>query len=358
MSAIETGTPIRYPSVALLCVDSADQNRFDANKFRIDTETPSRIYINNQRPLMFGYMTRIALTEMNIQWDTPNVNNLNNTMTLALYSSTAIPGDVILQDYIRVSVPVGFYSPDALSSALQTELNTNTDVINNGLVFQVTYDDEGAFFSITQTAVYPAGNLKGYFKIIPGGAPSSLTGLPPLQYDLLYTMGIEAVTKPGPEPVGFYSTLRGGLATMLYTPYIDVVSKSLTSNQNVSDGATSKTYTSSKLARIYFSNETIILPSEALPTGSIESDVSSICNIIGTRPCIFRREFRTPKQIQWNSTENIDFVDIEVLDYKGNPITIEEQYEYQEGNVVIGQPISVNERSNSQFQFTIMVTEV
>jgi hypothetical protein len=356
MSAIETGTPIRYPSVALLCVDSTDQNRFDANKYRIDTETPSRIYINKQRPLMFGYMTRLALTEMNIQWDTPNVNSLNNTLTMAIYSATdANPNVVALIKYVRVILDNSFYTPNALASELATELNTDQDIIDNELSFTVSYDDELNAMRISQSSVYPSGRLKGYFKLVSGSAPSTLTGLPPVQYDLLYCMGMEAITKPGVEPVGYYSTIRGGYAPMLYTPYVDVVSNLLTKNQNVADGATSSSYTSSKLARIYFSNEAIINPHEALPTGAVEDEVSSICNIVGTRPCVFRREFKVPKQIQWNSTENVDLIDIQVLDYKGNPITLVEQAEYvNEAN----QAIIVVEKSNTVFQFTIQATEV
>lgn len=353
-SPAENGTPIRYPSVALLCVDSTDQNRYDVNKYRIDSESPSRIYINKQRPLMFGYMTRLALTEMNIQWDTPNVNNLNNTLTMAIYSAFGtIPPVVSFVSYIRVTVPVGFYTPTDLASQLQTELNDNQDIIDLGLTFTVTYNEQTGSFTIHQTAQYSGGRVAGYFKIVSGSAPYSLTGLQPVQYDLLYCMGIDAVTKPGVEPVGFYSILKGGYAPMLYTPYVDVVSNFLTKNQNVQDGATSTTYTSSKLARIYFSNEAIVNPHDDLTAGEA---VTSICNIVGTRPCSFRREFKVPKQIQWNSTENVDVIDIQVLDYKGNPITIEEQAEY--GNITLGQDIVVTEKSNTVFQFTIQVTEV
>ena len=351
---IEHGTQIRMPSTALMLVNSDDQQRFDANGYRIDNEQPGRIYINKQRPIMFGYMTRLALTEMNIQWDTPNVNSTNNTMTLALYSSTdsATP-TVALQDYTRVELLSGFYTPDELATDLQSELNLNSEVVANGLTFSVSYDDRDGSFRINQTATYGSGRVKGYFKIISGLAPTSLTGLPQKQDDLLYCMGIQSVTKAGVEPVGYYSVINGAYAPMLYTPYVDVVSNLLTKNQNVTDGTTSSLVTSSKLARIYLSNEAIINRHGDLETGT---DVTTVCNIVGTRPITFRREFKTPKQIQWNTTENVDIIDIQVLDYKGNVIVIEEESTYEATpatNVVV-----VTERNNTSFQFTVQITEV
>lgn len=353
-SPVEHGTTIRQPSVALLCVDSDDQQKFSADGFRIDSETPSRIYINKQRPLMFGYMTRLALSEMNIQWDTPNVNKSNNTLTMALYSATdATPPVVAFQDYIRIDILEGFYSPDELATAIENKLNADADVIANGLSFTVTYDNDQCNFSIVQTAVYGSGRLKGFFQIINGSAPRSLTGLDKLSDDILYCIGMDAVDRDSNgTALPYYSRITGGLAPMLYTPYVDVVSNLLTKNQNVSDGSTSTIYTASKLARIYFSNEVIETRHDNLVSGT---DVVSVCNIPGTRPCIFRREFKVPKQIQWNSTENVDAIDIQVLDYKGNPVVIQDQI--TTGVNPATNAISVFETSNTSFQFTLQISE-
>jgi hypothetical protein len=352
----EKAVTTRAAPVALLLVNSDDQQKFDENGFRIDSSTPGRIYINNQRPLIFGYCTRLALTEMSIQWDTFNVNSTNNTLTMAIYSATDSATPVVtLEDYIRIELINNFYTPEELEIELQTLLNADPDVIANGLTFTVFYDEQDGSFRIAQTAVYGSGRVKGYFKIISGSAPTSLTGLPKLSDDLLYLMGLQAVGAAAPEPIGFYSSLNGALAPMYYTPYVDVVSNLLTKNQNVSDGTTATVYTSSKLARIYFSNEQIINRHGYLPQSGTQSDATSVCNIPGTRPCIFRREFITPKQIQWNNTENVDFVDIQVLDYKGNVIRIEEQ---STTNFETNNKINLTQKNNTSFQFTIMVTEV
>jgi hypothetical protein len=347
---VETGMPIRYPSVALMCVDSEDGKIFDSDKYRIDSNRPSQIYINNQRPIMFGYMTRLALTEMNIQWDTPNVNSLNNTLTLKLYSATYdVSGNVVtttVLGYERYTLDPGFYTQGELASFLQTQINAGTIVTANSMTFTVEYGVASKNFAIKQTAVDPSGNPVGLFTLVPGDAPLSLTGLPAKQYDLLYLMGLESSSILKNSA---YKEIYGAYAPMIYTPYIDVVSNLLTKNQNVSDGSTSKIYTGSKLARVYFSNEMINNSDNDIldPSGN---DIFQN-NTIGITPFRFRREFITPKQIQWNNTENVDVVDIQVLDYKGNPVTIEETF-------VAPQPTIIELQNNTAFQFTIQITEV
>jgi len=348
---------IRQPATALLLVNSDDQQLFDVNGFRIDSTTPGRIYINNQRPLLFGYMTRLALTEMNIQWDTPNVNSSNNTLTLALYSATdATPPVVGAPIFTRITIVPDFYQPTDLAEFLQTAILASPEVIAAGLLFDVGYDQIDGNFTIQQTQVYPSGNTRGYFKIFSSSAPQSLTGLQRLDDDILYCIGVQPVTKPGAEPTGFYTQITGAYAPMLYTPYIDVVSNLLTKHQNVSDGTTASVFTSSKLARVYFSNETIINRHDNLPIDEdSEQSWTTVCNIVGTRPITFRREFITPKQIQWENTENVDFIDIQVLDYKGNPIRIEEDLTI-ESNATTN-AISFFQKNNTSFQFTLMATE-
>jgi hypothetical protein len=142
---------------------------------------------------------------------------------------------------------------------------------------------------------------------------------------------------------------------MIQTPYIDVVSNLLTKNQNVADGTSAKQVTGSKLARIYFTNEEIRNEHPDFESGS---DLVGVNNTIGVRPFRFRREFIFPKQIQWNNTENIDAIDIQVLDYKGNEIRIEEQITTNLTTPSPDNTITVFERNNTSFQFTIQVTEV
>jgi hypothetical protein len=328
---VENGTPIRYPSAALLCVNSADAEVFEKDTgFRIDNNFPNRVYINNGRPLMFGYMTRVALTEVNLQWDTPNVNPNNNTITMSVRN---IENEETAT--IRSVIPEGWYKPVELAAALQSTLNTDWATFLNAspgsepwlvsvnpitLAISITSSDEGGFDSFL-------------FKIVP--CTQRDNGLPPIPLDLTDMLGLTPSPTSG---VLFYNIISGSYATYQYTPYVDIISNVLTKNQNVTDNDTTKQPITSRLARLYLSNEEIVER-----TGD---------NIIGVRPFVFRREFKFPKQIQWNTTENIDVIDISVLDYKGNPIYIKPIYtvNVEDGSVVVG--------NTADFMFTVQVTEV
>jgi len=328
----EQGTPIRYPSVALLCVDTEDTVKFNAAGYRIDDNRPSSIYINNQSPLLFGYMTRIALTEMDVVWDIPNVNSRNNTITIKSFAYTDATPPVVTSNTTVYSLPLGFYTHQELATELQTLLNGNSFNVINGLTFTVTVGSKGTF-TINQTAQYaPSLRFKGAFQFLKGST----------DYDLLDPMGITPINSN-------FTQFTSGLAPMCYTPYVDVVSNFLTKNQNVTDGTSQKIYTSSKLARIYFSNEEI---KDVTPVATSNSDT----NFIGTSPFMFRREFKFPKQIMWNTTENVDIIDIQVLDYKGNPVIIEPvTVEDTNQNTELNETIAYQE--GTVFRFTVQATE-
>ena len=348
----EIGTAIRYPSVALLCVDSADSERMSNAGIRIDDNSPSSIYINRGRPMLFGYMTRLALTEMDICWDTPNVNSLNNELTIALYPySDATPPVIGAPVYTRIALPVGWYDNHFMAQALETALNANAQVIANNLSFDVSFTKNGNF-RFQQTSVYaPSNKTRGAFAFIGSLASQTVTGLAPLEYDLLYTLGI--------SPSGVKATdFTGGVAPMCYTPYVDVVSNLLTKNQNVIDGVSSKKVTSSKLARIYFSNENIqnVQVYNGIPSEGQDISGAIVSNMIGTKPFLMRREFKFPKQIAWNATENVDVIDIQVLDYKGNPVFIEPITDV--GDTTANNENDVFQTSNTVFRFTLQATEV
>lgn len=324
----EEGMPIRYPSTALLCVDTYDTRIYDREGYRLDSRNPADIKVNNQRPLLFGYMTRLALTEVNLQWSIPNVNPNNNTITI---ETITIPGAVT--DSAQVSIPVGWYQPTELVNALQTALNAEFAP----LAFSVTLDPKS--FQITIEADN-SGSNDFLFTIVSRRVGNTIgtTYYPPLQDDLTDMLGLTPVASFQGTP---YGSIVGGFASFQYTPYVDIVSNILTKNQNVQDGDSQKTYTTAKLARIYFANESIAPVTES--------------NIPGVRPFVLRREFRYPKQIQWNTTENVDLIDLQVLDHKGYVL-------YNSPTEITGTSGSTNYEiqigNTADFQFTIQATEV
>jgi hypothetical protein len=352
---IEKGTPIRYPSTALLCVNSADSDVYNATGFRVSSTAPARIFINNMRPMVVGYMTRVALTEVNIQWDTPNVNESNNTLTLELFNASGVS-----QGFARIQVSSGFYTAPLLGFAVASALNANAAItaVLGASTFSVLFGGlpcgtNLAFAGTTKNAVgsyfvITSSSTTGFFRLVPG--TKSNGSLPALVDDLTNMMGLTPTIASG--ALNYYTTITGGFASMQYSPYIDVVSDLLTKNQNVTDGVSSKVSRGGGiLARIYFS-PLEYTPRDVTITYAPTSGNfgSSTDNAVGSSPFTCLRQFAVPKQIQWNTTENIDLLDIQIQDYLGNPVV------YQPIAQQVGDEMVF--AGTADIQMTFQVTEV
>jgi len=345
---VERGTPIRNPAVALLCVDSADAYTYDVDGFRSDRTTPASILINKQTPLLFGYMTRISLTEVNMAWATPNVNKRNNTLTLYLFNDT----EDSPVGFVRIAIQEYFHTPQELASAVQTALRA-LDVGNGPMTgWDVTYDTRASRFDISGASdgtdafsfqIWNGAAVDGPFEDTASDTGGVVIPTGRVQDDLTYMMGLT----PSSDATFEYSNLiYGGFASCQYTPYVDIVSRTLTKNQNVRDGDTTRTSTPSKLARIYLSKDGCNNVFDVDDAG-----VDGNCNIVGVRPFFLHKEFNTPKVISWNTTENVDIIDLQVLDRQGFPIYVEQL------NVVAISSNTLSIGNTATFQFTIQATE-
>ena len=318
------GVTTRPPAVALAVIDSSDAEQYDkVTGFRISSSNPARVYINNQEAILFGYMTRISLTEIAIQYGTPNVNDYNNTITIGCFT----PLGVFVQA-IRVTIPNGFYTGPRLGIVLAIALNANAalDDFFGPDSFEISIGGlqcgtgSPAVANSIQTAadsrfVIDTSSLLGRFAVLPSNG--SLGGLPKLADDLTNMMGIT----PTLSSASSYKNIQGGYSSMQYTPYLDVTSTQLTRNQVIRDGSSKKGgIGSSLLARVYLDNEDFQARVITIQYGAESVVVTSTDNAIGTTEGTLRREFAYPKQIQWSATENIDFIDIQVLDSKGRPL--------------------------------------
>lgn len=324
-SNLGDGVTTRPPAVALLCVNSDDQEQFDrTNGLRFSRTNPGRIYINNQQPLLAGYMTRLALTEVAMEYDTPNVNDYNNTLTVGYYLGA------VRQGVVRLTLPNFFYGAIELGQALAIELNGDPvlsaffganafNVEFGGLQCNVP-DLAAAGRTLTATTAnyvidLSSATVNARFAILP--CTVAYPGLSPLQEDLTTMMGI-VPTVGAPTS---YTLLIGGFASLQYTPFMDIVSNLLTKNQDIRDGTTQRAnINSSILARVYLANENFTARQVTATYDASGIIIAATDNAIGTKAGSLRREFVYPKQIQWNNTENVDVIDIQVLDSKGRPL--------------------------------------
>jgi len=342
----ESGTPIRMPSVALLCIDSGDSIKYNTSGYAAPDSTPAQIQINKQAPLLFGYMTRISLTEINLAWATPNVNERNNTLTIQVADVSGVAASGNILGTYRIALTEGFRTPDNIATVVENALNhlTISGISGNFAVQHFPTAAEFVISSITPDifiSILPPNKSYNITATATNlGVGSVFTGV--VEDDLTYMMGLT----PASEAQGFFSVeVQSGYASCQYTPYVDIVSSILTKNQNVRDNDSALRNGQSKLARVYLSNPGAVNQFDIDEDGVINS-----CNIVGVRPFTLYREFQTPKVISWNTTENVDIVDLQVIDRLGYPIYIEQRVIEKTGDaVILG--------NTATFQFTLQATE-
>lgn len=331
------GQPLRQPAVSIFTIDTADRRIFDTNGFRVDTTSPNEILINKQQTLMNGYITRVALTEMNMEWNTPNVIESGpcKNNTLLFERSDATNGAVL--ESVTISIEEGFYTPNELADDLTQKLNAYN--IGAGLfgstAWEVVYNDpkQNGNFVIRFSGTF---NPAFFWRIRAQNQNS--------RDDLCNLMGFTTL------PVSFYKNLIGSYASMTYTPYFDIVSTQLTKKQNVNDNSSSVVTGRNLLARIYLNNEGFRGREDA--TVSALPQNPALCQIVGCRPFSFYTSFQTPKQIYWDTKEFIAVVDLQLVDYKGRIL-----YAKNQGAATVDSGLVASCGDSSEFQLTLQITE-
>lgn len=327
------GTPIRPPATAIMTIDSRDRVVIDpATGYRVDTTTPYEIYINKQQTLMNGFFTRIAMSEINMQWNIPNVIGTgpqsNNSLRLELAAAPG-PGVPTATDVIIASE--GFYTPEELAYEVTSKLNAAPGVFGI-TTWACSWDEKDNTFVLRSND--PTIN----FRIVPENIGS--------QDDLCNMMGFSYPSD------AFAQIILGSFASMQYTPYFDVVSSNITKKQNVRDNSTSFLTGQNLLCRVYLSEPGIVNVRDR--TDAVPPVGEADCSIVGCRPFNLYREYSTPKQIYWDTKEFINVIDLRLVDYKGNTLYSQRQTGFLAPP--LGTPISQCGDS-SQFQLTLQVTE-
>jgi hypothetical protein len=104
-------------SDALLTVNTIDGLRVDkATGYYIQTgQTPYDINVYKSQTLFSGAVERVALTEINMPYNIPNVNKTNNILYFKEESAPTVD--------VGIQIDQGFYTPAELASAIRMKLN-------------------------------------------------------------------------------------------------------------------------------------------------------------------------------------------------------------------------------------------
>lgn len=238
----EKAMPIRMPSTANLMIDSQDRIKptfVEAGNFRI---TKNQAILN-------GFFTRIATTEVVVEWQIPNITSV--------YGNESFEVDVSGTSYFA-ELPDGFYT---VAQALDT------------IVALLNIDQNTYTFSVVNTGPFPV------IKCDLSGADQDYTILElPLSNQLGFEQDVSG---------NFFVPGRAGPVDLRWWRYIDFVSQELTYTQDVKDGATNENE-KNVLCRFYLTYDT-----------PPQNDKYGFPILFGYQAAPLRRIYTPPKQIKW-----------------------------------------------------------
>jgi len=265
--------------------------------------------ISSPGALIYGYINRIAVSQIQLQYNIPTIC-FNRNDRLAIFSfATGLD---------EIQIPFGFYTPDELATAL-TSLFAATPALS-ALDLDVQYDLLRGFTFTSQTNVEFAFPSPAF--LIASGVPQSRINTILKTYKL-FGMNIE-----NSEILGLSNDIQVSFEypNFLYTPYIDIYSDVLTNYQTVKDTNTSVEKPKGLVARIYLSGVSNPVPQ----TGT---------SALGSTPFIMTADLNTPKIIQWSPDVAVPSIDFQLRDCYGDLIP---------GDV---------ERYPTEFQMTLLCIE-
>jgi len=252
-TASEKGVPIRMPSTSNLQIDSMDRDE-------VRNPKPWKFAINRTYSILNGFFTRIATTEVVLEWSEDNIDDTNNLLTFDISGVTP---------FFNITINSGMLNVAQLLDDVVERLNSAV-----GMSPRV--------FSISTSGGNVTLDLSGGQFRMPTTTLSS-------QLDIIG------------DPAGDYSTF-----VIIEKPdlrpwrYLDFISSELTYNQDLKDASTCP-IVRDVLCRWYFSWD-----------NPPDVDAYGFPILMGYSPFKARRLFNPPKQIRWDTKQPVGNLSFEV----------------------------------------------
>ena len=282
--------------IAAVNTTSPDQNtaKFFGPIFSTVAEpSTNNCVIQTKRNLLYGYFSRVALTQFNLNYNVPTVvTGYNDKFSLVLNAD--------VYDYI---IPQGYYTAATLAAQLQVLLRaTPTNPIPAATVTAPTSNTSTITTSVYPGFVIASGNAV-VLTVNPGttGQPVSDAN----NYGRVWRMlGVNNQT-PG-------TTLRWGVPNLRPTDYVDIVSQALTNYKDTKDANSSVQSPGSVIGRIWLN--------ESWVNNQTASNGYPDPNLLGAAPLSMTKTWISPNWSQWSPNTAINTVDITLLDMWGVPL--------------------------------------
>lgn len=317
----EKATPIRQPSTANLCIDSADRRRDASGVF---IESVWDFTINRPQSILNGFFTRVGMTETYLKWDVPNISKSlgNNTLLLDISGYGSNP--------ITILFPNQFCgTAAAVLDSIAAYVNDLSGTTN--FYFTIAPNQGGGTKLASQTWQLignnvPPGTNGGFFKFRDTPLARQMNIYSP-------TLGkYQEPTSPDLRP---------------YT-CIDFVSPNLTYNQDLKD-ATTNSVVVDVLQRFYFSY-----------AAENTYDKYNFPILMGYKPFVYERMYNPPKQIRWDPSQPIGQIQLQVWGLQNPTVTPTNGVFNPLTNTYTGTtygPINLNPYFTN-YGFTLQVSEV
>jgi len=269
----EKGVPIRQASTANLMLDS--QDRFGGP----GQTTAGQFTIQKKNSILNGFFTRIATTEVVVDWSLPNVYDLSGSISNGFYDSV-VSVDISGVGVQTTTVKAGNYTVQEALDSLVVALN----LVSSPVTFSIVTATAGKA-TLTATG--------GAFRFPSAGNPNLIGRLG-------FTFAGGYVTSKTLFPYSLPSSV--GHADLRVYKYLDFVSPQLTYNQELKDSSTN-TDVRDTLCRWYISTDNF----------QNYRDTYGFPIYLEYTPFSISKLYPFPKQIKWDPTMPIGQLQFEVF---------------------------------------------
>lgn len=281
-------------------------------------QSGTNVRIDNGRALVNGYFSRLAITQMNLNYRVPTVVSGVNDF---LFFKTFAPGATLR----TITIPQGYYTYASMASTLQSLMLAAAPELGVGFAVTPpnTLNPATVATALVQGFTFNTNNAGITMLFLYGGAPgTSLSG----QVRVAKTFRMLGVNRPllgytpdfnttgQPTADGTpYQAATGGVPNFLPTDYVDVVSQNLTNYKDAKDTNTTIQAPAAVLARIY-------LTECPLNWASSTNGVPVDATVMGFTSMSFCKTWQNPNWCQWSPNQTINYIDVRLLDMWGEPL--------------------------------------
>ena len=281
-------------------------------------QSGTNVKIDTGRALINGYFSRVAITQMNLNYRVPTVVTGVNDV---LFFKTFAPGATLR----TVTIPQGYYTYESMATTLQTIMLAAAPEL--GGAFTVTppntLNPATAATPLVLGFTFDTGNAAIQMIFLYGGAPgTALTAQvrTAKAFRMLgmnrALLGLSPSFNTGGQPTADgtpYQAATGTVPIFLPTDYVDVVSQNLTNYKDAKDSNSTVQAPGSVLARIY-------LTECPLNWASSTNGVPVDANVLGFTSMSFCKTWQNPNWSQWSPNQTINYIDVRLLDMWGEQL--------------------------------------